>query len=230
MNKLGRLALRAAAWGLVPAVPLLITGAVIAFAVNFQPLYEYGFDRYDVGRTTGLSEAELSKAARGLIDYFNSGAEFIDLTVEKDGRPFALFNDREIVHLYDVKGLIRLDYWVLALSLAYAAAVSAIMVRRREPQRLAAPLFWGGMLALGIVISRAVIAIVDFDAFFVQFHMVSFVNDFWLLNPATDYLIMLFPGGFWRDAMVFVDVIILSLTAAVTVVAWRHVRVGSVRS
>lgn len=67
MNKLGRLALRAAAWGLVPAVPLLITGAVIAFAVNFQPLYEYGFDSYDVGRTTGLSEAELSRAAEGSL-------------------------------------------------------------------------------------------------------------------------------------------------------------------
>ncbi|MEL7562928.1 TIGR01906 family membrane protein [Dehalogenimonas sp. 4OHTPN] len=227
MNKLGRLALRAAAWGLVPAVPLLITGAVIAFAVNFQPLYEYGFDSYDVGRTTGLSEAELSRAAEGLIDYFNSGAEYIDLTVEKDGRPFALFNDREIVHLYDVKGLIHLDYQVLFWSAAYTLLISSIiMVARRQPARLAAPLFWGGVLALVIVVSRAVIAIVDFDAFFVQFHMVSFVNDFWLLNPATDYLIMLFPGGFWRDAMVFVDVIILSLTAAVTVIAWRHVRIG----
>jgi len=40
----------------------------------------------------------------------------------------------------------------------------------------------------------------DFDQFFLQFHLLSFANDFWMLNPATDYLIMLFPQGFWFDA------------------------------
>ncbi|TFG45700.1 MAG: DUF1461 domain-containing protein, partial [Dehalococcoidia bacterium] len=102
--------LKGVTWGLVAVIPLLIISAVIAFTFNFQPLYEYGFDRYNVVETTGLADSELSKAASGLIDYFNSGEEFIDLTVEKDGRAFTLFNEKEIIHLYDVKGLMRLDY------------------------------------------------------------------------------------------------------------------------
>jgi uncharacterized membrane protein len=36
-----------------------------------------------------------------------------------------------------------------------------------------------------------------------QFHLLSFSNQFWQLNPAKDYLIMLFPGGFWSDAALF---------------------------
>ena len=67
-------------------------------------------------------------------------------------------------------------------------------------------------------------AIADFEAFFTRFHLLSFANDFWLLDPATDYLIMLFPGGFWQDAMIFVDSIILSLTIAVMVVGWRNLK------
>lgn len=217
--------LKAARWGLVLVMPLLITSAVIAFAVNFQPLYEYGFDGYDVGATTGLVDAELSKAARGLIGYFNSGDEFIDVTVIRDGQPFTLFNEREVIHLFDVKGLIRLDYGVLAVSFIYAVLVTGTTLFRREPKRLAAPLFWGGVFTLTLVIVRAAMAITDFDAFFTQFHLLSFANDFWLLNPRTDYLIMLFPGGFWRDAMIFVDAIILSVTITATVVGWRNLTV-----
>ena len=53
------------------------------------------------------------------------------------------------------------------------------------------------MLVLGLVIAF------DFEDFFLQFHLLSFANDFWILNPATDYLIMLFPQGFWFDAALF---------------------------
>ena len=53
------------------------------------------------------------------------------------------------------------------------------------------------MAVLGIVIMA------DFDSFFYRFHLISFANDLWMLNPATDYLIMLFPQGFWFDAGLF---------------------------
>jgi len=36
-----------------------------------------------------------------------------------------------------------------------------------------------------------------------QFHLFSFSNKFWQLDPTRDYLIMLFPGEFWYDATLF---------------------------
>ena len=53
------------------------------------------------------------------------------------------------------------------------------------------------MLALGLS------ALFGFDQLFYQFHLLSFSNEFWQLDPAKDYLIMLFPGGFWYDAALF---------------------------
>jgi integral membrane protein (TIGR01906 family) len=41
---------------------------------------------------------------------------------------------------------------------------------------------------------------VDFGDAFVQFHLVAFSNDLWILDPTRDHLLMLFPEGFWFDA------------------------------
>ncbi|MGI2336085.1 MAG: TIGR01906 family membrane protein [Dehalogenimonas sp.] len=213
--------LRIAAWSLAAVLPLVIISAVIAAAVNFPPLYEYGFNRYNVTQTTGLESAELTKAARDLTAYFNSGEEYIDLVVVKDGQNFTLFNEREIIHLYDVKELIRLDYRVLTAGLGYSALVIGLLYFRRRKGLLAAPSFWGGALTLAVVTAMGIAAAIDFNAFFTRFHLISFTNDFWLLDPSTDYLIMLFPGGFWRDAAVFVGLGIGGLAAAVALVGWR---------
>ncbi len=53
------------------------------------------------------------------------------------------------------------------------------------------------MLALGLG------TLLGFDQLFLQFHLLSFANDFWQLDPTRDYLIMLFPQGFWYDATLF---------------------------
>ena len=43
-------------------------------------------------------------------------------------------------------------------------------------------------------------SIASFEQLFLLFHQLSFANDLWILNPYTDYLLILFPGGFWFDA------------------------------
>lgn len=215
---------RALAWGLVIVIPLLITSTVIALAVNCQPLYEYGFNQYEVSSVTGLSSSELERIAGGLIDYFNSDREFIDITTGQGAQAFELFNEREIIHLYDVKELIQLNYAVLAGSIIYTALVYLLPRHRRSPRLTAPAVFWGGALTLAAVLGLAAAAAVDFNAFFTQFHIISFANDFWLLDPTTDYLIMLFPSGFWRDAALFTGIGIGITAAAVFYCGWRNIR------
>jgi integral membrane protein (TIGR01906 family) len=54
-----------------------------------------------------------------------------------------------------------------------------------------------------VVLALGLGALFNFEWLFLQFHLLSFANDFWLLDPTRDYLIMLFPGGFWYDAFLF---------------------------
>ncbi len=196
----------AAKWLFILCLPVLLLSASIAGAVNCLWLYKYGFDKYDVGQTTGLADAELEKAARGLISYFNSDEEPISVTVVKDGEPFKLFNQREIAHLADVKGLIRLDYWLLLGASVYVLGYSGLSLFFRKPgyrHRLATGVVAGSGLTLALMLALGLAVLLDFDRFFWQFHIISFSNDFWQLDPTQDYLIMLFPQGFWYQATIF---------------------------
>jgi len=196
----------AAKWLFSLCLPILLLTASIGWGVNSQWLYKYGFEKYNVSQTTSLAQSELEKAATGLISYFNSGDEHISLTVIKDGETFELFNQREVIHLRDVKGLIWLDYWVLLGALIYTLSyvgVSLFWRRGRYWRRLAWGVISGGGITLALMLAIGLGILLNFDQLFLQFHLLSFSNEFWQLDPARDYLIMLFPGGFWYDATIF---------------------------
>ncbi len=208
-----------ARWLFILCLPVMLFTAVLGLAINSKWLFEYGFDKYGVNQTTGIDDTELEKAASGLIDYFNSGEESIDLTVIKDGEPFALFNQREVAHLRDVKGLIWLDYRVLLATGSYVllyAVVSLCWLTEERRRRLATATAIGGGITLGLILALGLAAMLDFQGFFLQFHLISFANDLWLLDPARDYLIMLFPQGFWYDATMLVA---LATTGLAVIVA-----------
>jgi integral membrane protein (TIGR01906 family) len=54
------------------------------------------------------------------------------------------------------------------------------------------------------VITVSILAIIGFDRLFLFFHLVSFSNDLWVLDPRHDYLIAMFPQGFFFDCTVVI--------------------------
>ncbi len=185
-------------------LPLLLLSTSIGWAVNSLWLYEYGFAKYGISQTTGLAPAELDRAARGLISYFNSDEEIVNITVTKDGKAFALFNEREAVHLRDVKGLFWLDYRIMLGTSVFALGYALVsLFWWKDRRRLARGLISSSILTMGIILLLGIGIAFDFDQLFLQFHLISFSNDMWMLDPSRDYLIMLFPGGFWFDVALF---------------------------
>jgi integral membrane protein (TIGR01906 family) len=187
-------------WLFILCLPVLLLTVSVSWTVNSLWLYKYGFDRYGVSQTTGLAQSELDKAAAGLIKYFNSDDETISITVMKDGKPLTLFNEREMAHLRDVKGLFRLVYRLLLGTLVYALVyVGLSLFVWPERRQLAWGLAGGGCLTLVLMLALGLGILFSFDQLFWQFHIISFANDLWLLDPTRDYLIMLFPRGLWYD-------------------------------
>jgi len=192
-------------------LPMLLVTATIAFEFNSLWLYKNGFEKYNVSQTSGLSKVELEKAARGLISYFNSDEEYISLTVIKDGKPFELFNQREVAHLKDVKGLVRLDYRLLLGAAIYVGAYAGIcLFWRKRRRRLAWGVVGGSSIALGMMLALGIGSTVQgFGQLYTQFHFLAFTNELWMLDPTKDYLIMLVPEGFQYDmAMLFAKITI----------------------
>src|SRR5438093_6731143 len=81
----------------VIAVPIFLITTNLRYVVNAESRYRDGFETYQIPAVTGIELDQLMVGARGLIDYFSSDQEFVDVTVQRAGRPFALFNQREIL-------------------------------------------------------------------------------------------------------------------------------------
>ena len=194
----------------VLAVPLLLIIAGVTWAVNDLRLYEYGFDKRDISFRTGMEKDELMSAARQIRGYFNSTEEPVAIRSIIFGAERDLFNDREILHMKDVKHLIWGVYVIGGLSLIYMLTYAAAGFRihgRTFSYPLARSLLRGSSLTVGFVLLVGFIAIVGFEGLFRAFHEISFANDFWQLNSRTDYLVIMFPNGFWFDATLFVGIV-----------------------
>jgi len=217
-----------AQWLFVLCLPVLLFTLSVSTAANCPWLYQYGFDRYEVSQVTGIEPEELEKVAHGLISYWNSDEETFNITVIKDGQPFTLFNAREVGHLVDVKGIFRLIYKILLGSFIYALVFLGLnLFLWKDRKQLAAGLMWGSGLGIMLMILLGVLAITDFNWLFWQFHVFSFDNTMWLLDPATDYLIMLFPEGFWFDAAMFCSAFKVLLALLLGFAGWRMLRKAS---
>jgi integral membrane protein (TIGR01906 family) len=197
---MGKMA-RVAYWLFIICFPLLLLTSTVCLLVNSRHIYEYGFDKYEISEITGIDKSQLSQVATRLIDYFNSRVETPQIEVVKDGREFELFHDYELIHLKDVKGLFRLDYLVQVIVLAYVIiyALLFLLWRKRRWQDLAKGVTRGCILTLGLIAVLGIASIFSFEWLFIQFHRISFSNPYWMLDPSRDYLIMLFPPGFWQD-------------------------------
>ena len=190
------------AYGLfIVCFPLLLLTSTVRLGVNSMHTYEYGFDKYEISRVTGIDRAQLSQVARRLIDYFNSRVETPQIKVVKDGKEIELFHDYELIHLKDVRGLFRLDYLMVGIVLAYVGiyALLFLLWKKGRWQDLAKGITRGCILTLGLIAVAGIAAIFSFEWLFIQFHRMSFSNPYWMLDPSRDYLIMLFPPGFWED-------------------------------
>jgi len=206
-----------AKWLFMLCLPVLLITTSLGWAANSLCLYKYGFEKYGVSQTTGLPDSELENIYAELISYFNSDEEYISITVVKDGESFELFNQREIIHLRDVKRLVQLDYGVLLGTLAYVLAYAGVCLfwkKRRYWRHLAWGLVGGSSITLGLMLASALGILFSFERLFWQFHVISFPNQFWLLDPTRDYLKMLFPDGFFYDA----TILCAAITAALAVI------------
>ena len=168
-------------------------------------LYEYGFDKYEVDQITGIDELALKVVAQHLVDYFNARIDSAQITVVKEGENFNLFNEREIVHLQDIRGLVQLDRWVQGGSLAVMVICALVLVLWVKSTWWVScrGLYQGSLATLCLMIILALWAVFGFEQLFLLFHLISFSNQFWILDPARDYLIMLFPEGFFYDVALF---------------------------
>jgi integral membrane protein (TIGR01906 family) len=200
----------------VLSLPAVIILGAVRFAFSWQPVYSYAITAYHPEDTIGVPATELQRATQTIRTYFSNRQRDLDVTVaDGSGARIALFNDREIAHMRDVKALVLRLYGVFdaALAVLLLSALAIVMLRTGGGRRLAKALLAGCALLGVVLLAFGAVAAVGFDQLFIEFHLLSFSNDFWELDPTTDHLVQLFPQGYWFDVTLFV--VATALAAAV---------------
>ncbi len=194
----------------VIAVPVFLIAGSVRMVINAPALYGYGFDRYDIVAYTGIEREDLLDVAARIRTYFNDDSEYLIVPTTVQGVQVpSLYNEREILHMKDVKGLVRGVYWVheaTGLYLLAFAAFGLALYRRPFLARLARYAGYGGGLTLGIVLLAGLGSLIGFDRLFLAFHLISFANDLWQLDPSRDYLLAMFPEAFFFDATMLIAI------------------------
>ena len=191
----------------VVSLPLFLITASVAWSVNDAGLYRRGFERYNVSTVTRITGPDLIQAGAEIRRYFNSRQEPLAVQTKIQGIRQDLFNQREVLHMADVKRLVWGVYGVAAVTGGYLLLLTLAGLAwkpKRYAPILARLYLLGGTLTLVLLLLLGLLALGGFDRLFLVFHQISFSNDLWQLNPYTDYLLMMFPQPFWFYAAVWV--------------------------
>ena len=197
----------------IVCVPVFLITTNVRLVLNSGMLYDYGFNKYKIEKYTGIEYEQLQIAGQQIRDYFNNDEDKIKISISVHGSMVSnLFNEKEILHMYDVKQLVKMVYSIQlysAISIIIACLLLFVDSSRKWKQTMPRYFMKGGWLTFSVVLFVALLAVVGFDRLFLYFHLVSFSNDLWILDPRHDYLIAMFPQGFFFDSTVAIAILTL---------------------
>jgi integral membrane protein (TIGR01906 family) len=154
----------------------------------------------------GMTHEERLHWAPYAVDYLVNDADISYLGDLKFEDGSALYNERELSHMQDVKNVVQGALRTWYISLAFLLLLSVFAWRAGWQAELLSGLRRGGWWMIGLAIAIAGIVGVGilvnpdvFWEFFSLFHEIFFTGDSWLFY-FSDTLIRLFPMRFWEDA------------------------------
>lgn len=168
---------------LMPILITLINFKILAFNENY---YKEQFEKNKVYEE--LTKEETDEAAGELISYLNEGGEL----------KTNYFNEKEKQHLKDVRDIIRRLNILLWSGLAIAAFITTVLLKKRNIKTLGLGLALGGLITIALITILGIM-LINFQETFIKFHVLFFDNNLWLLDPATDKLIVMFPENFFYE-------------------------------
>ena len=182
-------------------VTLCISLEIITFS---DWVYEYNWTRNQISQNTGIKIDQLNQVSDQIKDYFRDDQVKLEVLLQQPGKEVLnLFNQKEIDHMVDVKNLIkttilfeRAGLILLIIFFVFYLFREGYISFYKNLKRimLVSFLIWSILLFL-IVFGM----IVDFNYTFTLFHKIMFTNDLWILDPNSDFLIMIYPQRFFLE-------------------------------
>ena len=163
-------------------------------------------------------EYQKYEVTEDLDNYLIGKEEKLSVVTTVEGKEQDFFNERDRLHMRDVRNLFLGGIKVGGVCLIVAAAILTMFKKREKDwKRLfcrAYSIALGVWLVIGVLLGIAFS--IDFTTCFTIFHKLFFTNNLWIFNPETDYMIRMLPEGFFSDMVIRIS----EVFGAVLVVIW----------
>lgn len=204
-----------------------------AFSTSF---YEQFYKESDLASRIGVSEDDLNKSMDMMLDYVLGKRADLDGTIIRYNEEVEVYNEKEKAHMVDVRHLYDNAMKVLIGSIVVGiGCVAWIAYRYRDLKRVLGQLSSGLLSAslcfLLVVAWLGLWIATDFTDFWTHFHGVFFTNDLWLLDPATDFMIVICPEKLFFALVVKILIhfllVLLPLEAVAYILLKKKLPIGS---
>lgn len=177
-----------------------------------KAFYKKEYIKFNTVKDVGVSESDLFLMTDDLLDYLKGNKPDLSLEITHNGNVQQAFNEREIIHMSDVKDLY--DKVIIIRNVCFVVAVCLLLyciIRKDFNNYLSSYkktlYFFGGLFSI-----IGMFCLIDFNSFWINFHKVFFTkNDYWLLDPNTSLLINMVPEQFFFDLCIRIVIEILIL-------------------
>ena len=204
--------------GILCAFALMITLLITSVeAVTYWTpgYYEKEYAKYNVLEDVHMEMDDLLDVTHEMMAFLRGDRADLHVPTVVDGQHREFFNEREIAHMEDVRGLFLAAIALRRICLAVIVACIALLLALHANIRQVLP----KMVCIGTGLFFALLALLtgiistNFTKYFVIFHQIFFNNDLWMLDPRTDLLINIVPEPFFVDTAA-----LIGLTYAISVV------------
>ena len=134
------------------------------------------------------------------------------------------FNEREILHMEDVRDLFDLARMIKYAGIAVIIIGIYYFYKNKEILFMAKTFLYGLFSNHILLIIIGFLAYQDFNKYFTYFHHIFFTNDLWILDPSTDLMIQMLPEEFFSGMAVNIMITFLVYLAILQVVSYLYIR------
>lgn len=188
----------------LPVILLLTTVEVVTFNTDY---FLSKFEEYNISKVTRIKEENLKDITDKLLGYLKDDTNNLEIRSSIDGEKREVFNEKEKLHMIDVKNLFIKGKNIRNISIVLVAI--SLIILKNDRLSLSKTLMTSSIFSFLAIAVLSVMIYVDFDKYFTYFHEIFFTNDLWLLNPNTDVLIQMLPIEFFYSIATKISIIFI---------------------
>ncbi len=202
-------------------MPIMLVLTDVQLVAYDRGYYRAEYIKYNIPEQVGISMDNLMDSTEQLLLYLENKRADLDFKAEFTNGTEEFFSQRDKYHMIDVKGLFVKGQLLRNLSFFYIAGFMLFLFRKKNlAVQLRKLSKYGIAIAIaGIAPVLILVALmsIDFYKYFTIFHEIFFTNDLWLLDPAADRLINIFPEQFFTDMAFSISYMYMAEMAAILI-------------